>query len=277
MTSDEILFTILPTALADNDPPAAPSTDRVQIRIEGEDPLVMHMGFDEDGDLLLRPGALERPLLELVLGPGLPLLIRGGLRARLGQAPGWRRISRRVPACLHLTKRSAARLRQLRGVAEIELRGDLAERVTLRVVFGGDGPDRSCRVLVDAETAVALAAGLIDLRRWIELAASRIEGDSDLLHDVLATFFPAPATLTDYLFIWDRARGQFPLRLHVRAPEQAPVDEAMLHGSILNGQADEVMAVLRSSFSEPTYVVEQMSATSWQSVEENFPGLHEHW
>ncbi len=84
----------------------------------------------------------------------------------------------------------------------------------------------------------------------------------------------------DFLFVWSRSSRKYPVRFWVRGRGQAwtdsPMPLAQFDGAISAAYAEDLLAGLRQRFKEPDYIVERMSATSWETVEENFEGLYLH-
>ena len=84
----------------------------------------------------------------------------------------------------------------------------------------------------------------------------------------------------EYLFVHTVVSRTFPVRFWVRERDQAlgdaPPELEALDGWVAEAYADDLLAGLRQRFVEPGYVVERMSGTSWQAVEDNFAGLYFH-
>ncbi len=82
----------------------------------------------------------------------------------------------------------------------------------------------------------------------------------------------------DFLFVYSRASGAYPIRFWVRARGQAfdnpPLPLDTMDGVISEPYAEDLLAGLRQRFKEPGYIVERMSASTWDAVAENFPGMY---
>ena len=76
----------------------------------------------------------------------------------------------------------------------------------------------------------------------------------------------------DYLFVYDRARRVYPARFRVGGADRAEAEP--MNGQIDAAFADDLLEGLRLRFREPGYLVARMSASSWEAVEDNFPGLY---
>lgn len=84
--------------------------------------------------------------------------------------------------------------------------------------------------------------------------------------------------MLDFLFVWERAARNYPVRYWVRANGQ-PMDAGPAELELMNGVIDvdhveELLGALRARYPEPQFVVERMSGSSWDSVADNFPGLY---
>lgn len=81
----------------------------------------------------------------------------------------------------------------------------------------------------------------------------------------------------EYLFVWDRLENKWPLRYVVSRgglvsiPSHVPFD-----GVLSADESEALLEHLRMRYPEPRFVVARMSATSWEAVEEDFPGLYMH-
>jgi hypothetical protein len=75
--------------------------------------------------------------------------------------------------------------------------------------------------------------------------------------------------MTDYLFVYHPSSRTYVLRFRVGEPAQ----EKDI-GQLKRSEQEEALRSLRKRFPSPEYVVECMSATSWQAVEDNFWGLY---
>ncbi len=75
--------------------------------------------------------------------------------------------------------------------------------------------------------------------------------------------------MTDYLFVYHPWSHSFLLRFRVGSPAQ----EGDL-GRVEPDEVEDALAALRRQFPSPEYVVECMSGTTWNAVQENFWGLY---
>lgn len=84
--------------------------------------------------------------------------------------------------------------------------------------------------------------------------------------------------MTEYLFVWDKEENMWPVRYVVSRGglESASEPDVLVEGVVTGDESEQLIDRLRTRFPEPRYVVARMSATSWQTVEEDFPGLHRH-
>ena len=84
----------------------------------------------------------------------------------------------------------------------------------------------------------------------------------------------------DYLFVYLPASREYPVRFWIRNAGQtgadAPPEADDLDGWVDEQHADDLLAGLRLRYPAPDPVVERMPGTSWQAVEDNFPGLYFH-
>jgi hypothetical protein len=275
--AERFFFDTLPIVLGGTSLPGGLSTERIQIRVEGEHPSALHLGPDAGGDLTFVPGEADRPtLLEIVFeDASLASLVDGGVGASLTRAAGWLAFSPRAPAAFVLTRAAASCLRRMRGSVTVVLTGDREQQATLGFRLKGLGAERRCRATIEAATAVLMASRIVDVRRWANKAYGKVEGDAALLAELVEALFHPPAGMTEYLFVWHRTEHGFPLRFWI-GPGSPPADADELHGCILESAKEEALKALRARFQEPDHVVECMAGTSWRAVEENFPGLYEH-
>ena len=83
--------------------------------------------------------------------------------------------------------------------------------------------------------------------------------------------------MTEFLFVWDRLEDTWPLRYVVNrgGPVSVPKD-VPIEGVVTAEESERLLEHLRGLYPEPRFVVSRMSATSWEAVEENFPGLYLH-
>lgn len=273
--AERFFFDTLPIALAETSLDGL-STERIQIRVDGDHPTALHLGADADGDLTFVPGEADRTLLEIVFeGDSLASLVDGGVGASLTRAAGWLAFSRRAPAVFILTRAAASCLRRVRGSVTVVLAGERGQQATLCFRLRGMGADRRCRATIEAATAVLMASRIVDVRRWVDVAFGKVEGDSELLADLFEALFHPPPGMTEYLFVWHRTERCFPLRFWI-GPGSPPAEVDELHGCIIESAKEQTLKALRARFQEPDHVVECMAGTSWRAVEENFPGLYEH-
>jgi hypothetical protein len=57
----------------------------------------------------------------------------------------------------------------------------------------------------------------------------------------------------------------------VSLPKDLPIE-----GLVTAEESEVLIEQLRQLYPEPRYVVARMSATSWEAVEDDFPGLYRH-
>ena len=80
--------------------------------------------------------------------------------------------------------------------------------------------------------------------------------------------------MSEFLFVWDRVANAWPLRYLVSrgGPVSVPTD-VPIEGVVSAAASEHLIAQLRGRYPVPRYRVARMSATSWDAVVENFPGL----
>ena len=86
--------------------------------------------------------------------------------------------------------------------------------------------------------------------------------------------------MTNFFFVYDRSTRTYPLRYWVR-PDGAYLEDAPAILEELDGTVDErivesLLEPMRRRFPEPRYAVACMTASGWEAVEQNFPGLYDH-
>lgn len=78
--------------------------------------------------------------------------------------------------------------------------------------------------------------------------------------------------MREYVFVHDRSTSTFPVRRWVDDGSGPPDDAKALQGSVT--EADKEAWITRQQKNHPSCEVAAMIATSWQTVENNFSGLH---
>ena len=78
-----------------------------------------------------------------------------------------------------------------------------------------------------------------------------------------------------YFFVWDRQTNTWPVRYWVtdRPDVGQPPDLDILDGVITPAESELSLDELWDRWPEPRYRIGEMSATSWQTVEDNYPGM----
>lgn len=83
--------------------------------------------------------------------------------------------------------------------------------------------------------------------------------------------------MIEYLFVWDRLENAWPVRYVVSRGGPVSVPAGVpIEGVVTAEESETLIEHLRTLHPEPRFVVARMSATSWEAVEEDFPGLYLH-
>ena len=89
----------------------------------------------------------------------------------------------------------------------------------------------------------------------------------------------APPKMATYFFVYDRTTNLYLRRYWVRSDDASDADAPpmvdQLDGVLDEDGAETLLETMRHQYPEPRYAVALMSATSWKTVEENFPSLYD--